>query len=48
SAESGLNISQFKLAECYRYGFGIPIDLDLALKWYQKAHENGHDRAGEL
>lgn len=37
SAIRGDAVAQFQLAECYKNGEGVEEDLDLAVKWYDKA-----------
>ena len=37
--------AQFKLAECYELGIGVPKRADEALKWYRKAAINNHTAA---
>lgn len=35
----------FNLAQAYKLGRGLPVDLKLAQDWYQKAADKGHTRA---
>jgi uncharacterized protein len=35
----------FNLAQAYKLGRGVPVDLKLAQDWYQKAADKGHIRA---
>ena len=44
-AASGDAASQFVLANLYHRGEFFPQDLGKALFWYQKAAEQGHDKA---
>jgi hypothetical protein len=44
-AESGQADAQFALANTYRMGFGVPVDLTRALQWYQSAAALGHARS---
>jgi len=41
-AEKGEVDSQYKLASMYQFGNGTPIDLEEAIKWYEKAADRGH------
>lgn len=44
-AGSGQADAQFALANTYRMGFGVPVDLARALQWYQSAAALGHSRS---
>jgi len=37
--------AQFNLAQAYKLGRGVPIDLNQAESWYQKAAQQGHVQA---
>jgi len=36
---------QYELAQVYRKGLGVKVDLEIALTWYRKAGEAGHAKA---
>jgi len=42
AAEKGESESQYKLAQCYDEGRGVPHDLAVAMDWYQKAADQNH------
>ena len=42
AAEMGLAEAQMQLGGCYRRGFGVKRDIDLAFGWYHKAAEQGN------
>jgi len=44
-AESGDADSQYSMGLLYANGFGVPLDDDLALKWYLLAADQGHGPA---
>jgi len=44
-AEAGDRAGQFCIGRLYANGFGVPMDDDLALKWYGLAAEQGHSEA---
>jgi uncharacterized protein len=44
-ARQGDPTAQFNLAQLYRLGEGIPVDLRLALYWYAEAAAQGHGYA---
>ena len=44
-AAQGDPVSQFFIAETFRYGRGVPIDVDRAIFYYKKAAEQGHAEA---
>ncbi len=44
-AERGDVEAMLRLGWMYRYGDGVPEDVDEALKWYLRAAERGHARA---
>jgi cell division protein FtsN len=37
--------AQFNLGQAYKLGRGVPVDLPVALEWFRKASEQGHDKA---
>lgn len=41
-AEKGNQSAQYKLAQIYSAGEGVPQDYQLAIKWYTLAAEQGH------
>ncbi len=41
-ANDGDPLAQFKLAECYTTGNGVSVDYQDAVKWYEKASEQGN------
>lgn len=43
AADQGHAESQYKLGECYQYGWGLEKDEVEAMKWYRKAAEQGYD-----
>ena len=44
-AQAGDADAQFNLAQAYKLGRGVPLDLKLAQDWYQKAADQGHEQA---
>ncbi len=44
-AEEGNAMAQFCVGRLYANGFGVPMDDDLALKWYGRAAEQGYSEA---
>ncbi len=44
-AEAGDADAQFNLAQAYKLGRGVPLDLKLAQSWYEKAAIRGHEQA---
>ena len=45
SAEQGSEFAQLNLGICYEAGRGVEPDTDIALEWYQKAAEQGNQKA---
>ena len=45
AAEQSHAESQYKLGECYRYGWGLEKDEVEAMKWYRKAAEQRHEES---
>nr|WP_231848655.1 SPOR domain-containing protein [Sphingobium sp. SYK-6] len=39
--------AQFNLGQAYKLGRGVPVDLPVALEWYRKAAERGHQKAAD-
>jgi TPR repeat protein len=46
-AKLGISCAQFKLAECYRSGFGVEKDISVAMDHLAKASANGYPGAKE-
>ena len=44
-ATQGISVSQFNTGVNYSLGRGIEKDLEKAVYWYQRAHEQGHSKA---
>ena len=44
-SKKGDDIAQFKLAQCYDYGYGTKKDLTNAKKYYKMASDAGHNEA---
>ena len=44
-ATQGVSVSQFNTGVNYSLGRGIEKDLEKAVYWYQRAHEQGHSKA---
>ena len=47
-AQAGDDRAQFNLAQMYRLGKGIPVDLALARRWYEAAASQNHSTAQYL
>ncbi|KAK5113525.1 hypothetical protein LTR62_003394 [Meristemomyces frigidus] len=45
AAQSGLVTAEFALGYFSEIGMNVPVDLDKALEWYQKAAKHGNDDA---
>lgn len=39
--------AQFNLGQAYKLGRGVPVDLPVALEWFRKAAEQGHEKASD-
>ncbi len=39
--------AQFNLGQAYKLGRGVPVDLPVALEWFRKAAEQGHEKAAD-
>ncbi|MEO1045298.1 MAG: SPOR domain-containing protein [Pseudomonadota bacterium] len=39
--------AQFNLGQAYKFGRGVPMDLNIAADWFRKAAEQGHLQAGD-
>ena len=48
AAELGVAEAQYNLAICYARGEGVEKDLDTAITWAERAHEQGIEAADEL
>ena len=44
-AISGNPDAQFNLGQAYKLGRGVTLDLPVALEWFRKASEKGHEKA---
>ena len=44
-ATQGISVSQYNTGVNYSIGSGISKDLEKAVYWYQRAHEQGHSKA---
>lgn len=47
-ARDGHVNSEFQLGVMYEYGDGVSADQNIALEWYQRAAEHGHQQAQEF
>lgn len=45
AAEEDEKNAQFELGNCYLVGKGIDENADLAMEWFEKAADNGHEQA---
>jgi TPR repeat protein len=41
SAEQGFSKGEYRLARAYRFGIGVPCDLQQAARWFEKAAQHG-------
>ncbi len=41
AAAQGLGQAEFSLGRCYEYGIGVPVDLNQAVTWFQRAAQHG-------
>lgn len=48
TAESEYAEAQFELGNCYLMGKGVAEDETKAMMWYQKASDNGHEKASKI
>ena len=39
---------QYSLGMCYKYGYGVKVDINKALYWFKKAADQGHKQAGRV
>jgi len=44
-AQAGNADAQFNLGQAYKLGRGVPVDLPVALEWFNKASQQGHEKA---
>ncbi len=44
-ADRGDADAQFNMGQAYRFGKGVPKDLRITQSWYQKAAQQGHEKA---
>ena len=47
-AKRGSQIAQYRLAIMYYYGEGVKRNLSSAFEWYQRAAEQGHEKAQQI
>ena len=47
SAEGGWMYGMWNLARCLENGYGTPVNKEMALYWYRKASQLGHEAAGQ-
>ena len=45
SASQGWSLGEFALGRAYQYGIGVPLNLQEAIRWYDKAAAQGHGQA---
>lgn len=45
-ADRGDADAQYNLAQAYKLGRGVPVNLNLAEQWYERAAQQGHEQAG--
>ncbi len=45
-ADRGDADAQYNLAQAYKLGRGVPVNLTLAEQWYERAAQQGHEQAG--
>lgn len=45
-ADRGDADAQYNLAQAYKLGRGVPVNLNLAEQWYERAARQGHEQAG--
>ena len=45
SASQGFMLGEFDLGRAYQYGIGVPLNLQAAIYWYDKAAAQGHAQA---
>jgi TPR repeat protein len=45
SASQGWSLGEFAMGRAYQYGIGVPLDLNKAINWYDKAAAQGHGQA---
>lgn len=48
AALSGHVKAQFELGQCYRTGYGVPINEEKAIFWYSKASKAGDEEASKM
>src|SRR3546814_664 len=44
-ADKGDADAQFNMGQAYRFGKGVPKDLRITQSWYEKAAQQGHEKA---
>ena len=45
-ADRGDPDAQYNLAQAYKLGRGVPLNMTLAEQWYERAARQGHEQAG--
>src|SRR5688572_25923493 len=45
-ADRGNADAQFNLGQAYKLGRGVPVNVNLAEQWYERAARQGHVQAG--
>lgn len=45
-ADRGDADAQYNIAQAYKLGRGVPVNLNLAEQWYERAAQQGHEQAG--
>jgi len=45
SASQGLSVGESSMGRAYQYGIGVPLNLQSAIYWYDKAAAQGHAQA---
>lgn len=45
-ADQGDADAQYNLAQAYKLGRGVPLNMNLAEQWYERAARQGHEQAG--
>lgn len=45
-ADRGDADAQYNLAQAYKLGRGVPLNMNLAEQWYERAARQGHEQAG--
>ena len=48
SGENGYGLASYNLGRCYKRGFGVPLDLDVALTWIKRSALQEFDKGQYL